>query len=95
MVATEAACYGLLGGILGLITGGGLVALYVAISGGSVFGFKDFPLGEALWNTLRPSLTTGLLALALAPGITTLASLPMLNAYIGRDGFNPSRLTPE
>jgi putative ABC transport system permease protein len=95
MVATEAACYGLLGGILGLVTGGGLVALYVAISGGSVFGFKDFPLGNALWNTLRPSLTTGLLALALAPGITTLASLPMLNAYIGRDGFNTSRLTPE
>ena len=95
MVAAEAACYGLLGGVLGLVTGGGLVALYVAIAGGSVFGFTDFPLGEALWNTLRPSLTSGLLALVLAPGITTLASLPMLNAYIGDEWLNPSWLAPE
>jgi putative ABC transport system permease protein len=95
MVAVEAASYGLLGGLLGLIAGTGLVALYVSVSGGNAFGFSEFPLGEVLWNTLRPSLSSGLLALALAPGITTLAALPMLNAYFKHDLFSASHLAPE
>jgi putative ABC transport system permease protein len=95
MVAAEAASYGLIGGLLGLIAGGGLVALYVSISAGNAFGFTDFPLGEVLWNTLQPSLTSGLLALALAPGITTLAALPMLNAHLRHNLFDASRLAPE
>jgi len=95
MVAAEAACYGLLGGVLGLMAGSGLVALYVSISGGTVFGYLDFSMGEALWNTLRPSVSTGLLALALAPGITTLAALPVLNARIAHDVLDASRLARE
>jgi putative ABC transport system permease protein len=73
-ILVEAALYGVLGGLSGLVMGVGLVLGYVLISGATQWGMPDFPTREAAVASLVPALRSGLYGTVLAPLITGLTA---------------------
>ncbi len=67
IVILEGALVGLVGAGAGALAGAGLVLIYIVATGGSAFGFADFPVWEAGWASLQTALGRGLLALVAAP----------------------------
>ena len=91
VVMVEGGLYGLLGGALGLATGAGVLWIYIHIAGGNMFGFSNFPVAEAAWNTLRATIPSAVLALLAAPLLTSLACLPAVRALMNRDDLEKLR----
>ncbi len=92
VITLEGALYGLLGGLLGLLTGAGVLLIYILIAGGNMFGFPDFPVAEAAWNTLEATLPSGIIALIAAPILTSLACLPAVRSIAKRDSLEALRV---
>jgi ABC-type antimicrobial peptide transport system permease subunit len=92
VITLEGALYGLLGGLLGLLTGAGVLLIYIFIAGGNMFGFPDFPVAEAAWNTLEATLPSGIIALIAAPILTSLACLPALRSIAKRGSLESLRV---
>lgn len=67
IVILEGMLLGLVGAGVGVLAGSGLVMIFIVATGGSAFGFADFPVWEAGWASLGPALGRGLVALAAAP----------------------------
>jgi putative ABC transport system permease protein len=67
IVIGEAALIGLLGGVIGLLAGIGLTAIFIAVNGGNMWGFQDLPLWASTWTSIRPALLNGSLGLLTAP----------------------------
>lgn len=74
MISIEGFLVGLLGSILGVILGAGLVLGYVVISAGSPMGFPNFPIWTAAWNSTRPALIPGMIAVLITPLLTSLSA---------------------
>ncbi len=74
VVILEGALVGWIGAGVGVVAGAGLVMIYIVATGGSAFGFVDFPVWEAGWASLGPALTRGLVALAAAPLLSGVAA---------------------
>lgn len=74
IVAGEAMLIGLVGGLFGLITGGGVSLVYALSHGGNSYGLPDLPLWEAGWEATWPALQTGLVSLVAIPLISALAA---------------------
>ena len=66
-VLGEAVLVGFLGGALGWIAGGGLVAIQVLAGDHSTWGLRDLQLGPLLWQVARPSLLNGLFSALATP----------------------------
>jgi hypothetical protein len=88
VVAGEAAFMGFIGGGLGLIAGVGLVAIFVGVNGGNMFGFSALPLWSSAWRSIQPAILNGIIGLLAAPLIcATAAWLParpiLLRSIVG------------
>ena len=84
IVIVEGLLFGLLGAGVGILVGAGVVAIYIVVSGGSAFGYPDFPVWEVALASIRPALTRGILAMAVSPLLTALAAwLPARAALSG------------
>lgn len=70
VITGEAAWMGLIGGILGLWAGVGLIAIFVAVNGGHMYGLEELSLWASAWAGIRPALANGLIGLAAAPLIS-------------------------
>jgi putative ABC transport system permease protein len=91
IVTVEGGLYGLLGGALGLFTGAGILWIYIHIAGGNMFGFPDFPVAEAAWNTLEATIPSAILTLLAAPLLTSLSCLPAVRAILNQDNLEELR----
>lgn len=91
IVTVEGGLYGLLGGALGLFTGAGILWIYIYIAGGNMFGFPDFPVAEAAWNTLEATIPSAILTLLAAPLLTSLSCLPAVRAILNQDNLEELR----
>jgi putative ABC transport system permease protein len=74
LITIEGFLTGILGSTLGTILGIGLVLLYVVTSAGSPMGFPEFPVWTAAWNSARPALGPGLIAILTTPWLTALSA---------------------
>jgi putative ABC transport system permease protein len=70
VVLGEAALMGLAGGLLGLMAGLGVTVIYAVSVGGIAYGFPDLNLWGAAWDSVKPTLVSGLSALVLTPLIS-------------------------
>jgi ABC-type antimicrobial peptide transport system permease subunit len=75
IVLVEGLLFGLTGAFVGTLAGAGLVILYVVCTGGSAFGFPDFPTWETAFASVGPALERGLIALLVSPLLTAVASI--------------------
>ncbi|MEE9512585.1 MAG: FtsX-like permease family protein, partial [Anaerolineales bacterium] len=84
IVIVEGLLFGLIGAGVGILVGTGVVVIYIVVSGGSAFGYPDFPVWEVALATILPALTRGILALAVSPLLIALAAwLPARAALRG------------
>jgi ABC-type antimicrobial peptide transport system permease subunit/class 3 adenylate cyclase len=67
VITGEAALMGLIGGLIGLVTGVGLTVIFGLSMGGQLYGIVDLPLYRAAWQGAQPAIFTGVLGLILAP----------------------------
>jgi hypothetical protein len=74
VVMGEAGLLGLVGGILGAGAGLGLIAIFILVNGGNMYGLIDLDLGDSLRQSLPTAVTTALVGLIAAPLITTAAA---------------------
>ncbi|MBN1485339.1 MAG: ABC transporter permease [Chloroflexia bacterium] len=85
VVVGEAAWMGLLGGLLGLLAGLGLTAIFVLVQGGHMYGLQDLALGPAIGQSLGPALGSGLLGLLAAPLVSAAAAGLAVRATLRRE----------
>jgi len=84
IVIVEGLLFGLIGAGAGIVIGTGVVVIHIIVSGGSAFGYPDFPVWEVALASIQPALTRGILALAISPLLIALASwLPARAALRG------------
>ncbi|MGB2894647.1 MAG: FtsX-like permease family protein [Anaerolineales bacterium] len=74
IVVVEGLLFGLIGSGVGILVGAGVVIIYIVITGGSAFGYPDFPVWEVALASIRPALAHGFLALAVSPLLVALAA---------------------
>jgi putative ABC transport system permease protein len=67
VVMGEAGLLGLVGGILGAGAGLGLIAIFILVNGGNMYGLIDLDLGDSLRQSLPTAVTTALVGLIAAP----------------------------
>lgn len=84
IVIVEGLLFGLIGAGAGIVVGTGVVVIHIVVSGGSAFGYPDFPVWEVALASIQPALTRGILALIVSPLLIALASwLPARAALRG------------
>lgn len=74
IVIVEGLLFGLIGAGAGIVVGTGVVVIHIVVSGGSAFGYPDFPVWEVALASIQPALTRGILALIVSPLLIALAS---------------------
>jgi putative ABC transport system permease protein len=83
-VVVEGLLLGLIGACMGILVGAGVVGIYIVVSGGSAFGFPDFPVWEVAIASIQSALSRGILALIVSPWLVALAAwLPTRTALKG------------
>ncbi|MEA1977404.1 MAG: FtsX-like permease family protein, partial [Chloroflexota bacterium] len=84
IVIVEGLLFGLIGAGVGVVVGTGVVVIHIVVSGGSAFGYPDFPVWEVALASIQPALTRGVLALIVSPLLIALASwIPARAALTG------------
>ena len=74
IVIVEGLLFGLIGAGVGILVGTGVVVIHIVVSGGSAFGYPDFPVWEVALASIQPALARGILALAVSPLLIALAA---------------------
>jgi len=74
IVIVEGLLFGLIGAGVGILVGAGVVVIYIVITGGSAFGYPDFPVWEVALGSIQPALARGIIALAASPLLIALAA---------------------
>jgi putative ABC transport system permease protein len=74
VVMGEAGLLGLVGGGVGALAGLGLVAIFILVNGGNMFGLSNLDLGDALRQSLPTAVLTAIVGLVAAPLVTVVAA---------------------
>lgn len=92
VVMGEAALMGLLGGLLGLLTGGGLAAILVLAGDHSAWGVREAALRPLLRTVVRAAVLNGLAGTLIAPLICALAAWIPLRALLRGSAVDAMRV---
>jgi putative ABC transport system permease protein len=74
LITLEAGLIGLIGGVMGLVTGVGFAMIVVLVYGGNSWGFTEMLPWPTAWQVAQPALMTGALGMVAAPFVAALAA---------------------